>query len=52
MKRQSTLGVTTEALMSALGNAQGGRPDLAAAAATLGITESELRAVLPAPPGQ
>lgn len=48
----ATLGVTTEALLSALGNAQGGRPDLAAAAATLGITESELRAVLPTPPGQ
>ncbi len=48
----ATLGVTTDALMRALGDPQGGRPDLAAAANTLGVTENAPRAVLPPPPGQ
>jgi len=47
-----TLGVTTDVLMQALGNPQGGRPDLAAAAKKLGTSEAKLRAVLPPPPGQ
>ncbi|MGO4909728.1 YHYH protein [Pseudorhodobacter sp. W20_MBD10_FR17] len=46
------LGITTEELMQALGGAQGGPPDIAAAAAKLGKTEAELKALLPAPPGQ
>jgi hypothetical protein len=46
------LGISTDELMQALGNPQGGHPDLAAAAAKLGITEAELQALLPAPPGQ
>ncbi|WP_417478071.1 YHYH protein [Maricaulis sp.] len=48
----ASLGVTSQALMQALGDPRGGRPDLAAAAARLGITESELRAALPPPPGR
>ena len=46
------LRITTEALLQALGNPQGGRPDLAAAAERLGISESDLRDALPPPPGQ
>lgn len=48
----SQLGITTKELMQALGGTQGGPPDLAAAAAKLGKSEAELKAVLPAPPGQ
>jgi|TARA_R110001606_G_scaffold123332_6_gene256538 hypothetical protein len=47
----ASLGVSTQTLMAALGAPRGGRPDLAAAAARLGITESELRVALP-PPGR
>ena len=43
------LGVTTDALMSALGDPRGDRPDLPSVARTLGIDESALRAALPAP---
>lgn len=46
------LGVTTEELMLALGDLQSGRPDLAAAAKTLGITEDALRTALPPPPNR
>ncbi|MDG1472608.1 MAG: YHYH protein [Ascidiaceihabitans sp.] len=48
----ATLGVTTEELMRALENPQGGRPDLAKAAKTLSVSESRLREILPPPPGQ
>ena len=51
-KAAATLGITAKQLLQALGTAQGGRPDLAAAAEKLGITEDALRAVLPPPPGQ
>ena len=47
-----TLGVTTETLLEALGNPQGGSLDLAAAADSLGVSEEDLRAVLPSPPVQ
>ena len=42
----TTLGVTEEALIDALGDPQQGHPDFAAAAAVLGITEAELRKAL------
>ena len=45
----ATLGVTPEALMQALGDPRAGRLDLAAAAAKLGISEHDLKQVLPAP---
>ncbi len=44
------LGVSVEVLMRALGDPRGGRPDLAAAARTLGVSEHQLRTVLPPPP--
>ena len=40
------LGVTEEALISALGDPNQGQPDFAAAAATLGISEADLMAAL------
>ena len=46
------LGLSSKALMDALGNLEGGRPDLAAAAKKLDISETELRAILPPPPGR
>jgi hypothetical protein len=46
------LNITADELLQALGNPQGGRPDLSAATAKLGITEAGLKAVLPPPPGQ
>lgn len=45
------LGVTEEALMTALGDPAQGIPDFAAAAATLGVTEAELMAALGIPEG-
>jgi hypothetical protein len=47
-----SLGVTIEDLMAALGDLQSGRPDLTAAAKTLGITEDALRTALPPPPNR
>ncbi|SNS59559.1 hypothetical protein [Antarctobacter heliothermus] len=46
------LGISTDRLMEALQSSGPGRPDLAAAAKALGITEDALRTVLPPPPGQ
>ncbi len=51
-KAATALGITAEELLQALGDPQGGRPNLAAAAEKLGITEDALRTVLPPPPEQ
>lgn len=46
----ASLGVTPQQLMEALGDPRGGRPDLDAAARKLGVSMSQLQAVLPPPP--
>lgn len=46
----ATLGVTADALFTALNDAGGPNADLAEVAATLGISEAELKAALPEPP--
>ncbi|MGJ8646898.1 MAG: YHYH protein [Marinomonas colpomeniae] len=46
------LGISTEALLNAMQEAGGPRADLANVAKALGITEAELKAALPEPPGR
>lgn len=46
------LGVSIDTLMQALRSSGQGRPNLAAAAKTLAVSEDALRAILPPPPGQ
>ncbi len=48
----ATLGISAEALMQAMNDADGRNADLTEVAATLGIDEDALRAALPTPPGQ
>ncbi|RJE79630.1 YHYH protein [Paracoccus sp. JM45] len=45
------LGVTAKKLLQAMGDPRDGHPDLATAAENLGVTEAELRDILPPPPG-
>jgi hypothetical protein len=49
-KAAEKLGITSEVLMQAMGDAGGPQADLAEVADTLGISESELKAVLPKQP--